>query len=196
LAPSSEITVASNRRRHIWPTSLLIAVFIAGSTPHGAAAQTQDTTLTAAETTAVAQTTTFGAYVDGYYAWDFSRPPTLRPGIYHPTGPARRVQRESRLHRSQARRPQGQRPARHSVRHVRPGELRRRAAHRAHQWPGSEPVHPGGVRRIQSSHRRSGSMAACSSPIPVSKAGFRETISRTRDPSSPSSHRTTRPESS
>ena len=90
MAPSSEITVASNRRRHIWPTSLLIAVFIAGSTPHGAAAQTQDTTLTAAETTAVAQTTTFGAYVDGYYAWDFNRPPTFDRA--YTTQPARHAE--------------------------------------------------------------------------------------------------------
>ena len=39
-------------------------------------------------------------------------------------------------------------------------------------------------------------MGGCFSPTPVSKAGLPETISRTRVPSSPSSHRTTRPEPS
>ena len=90
MAPDSEIPVTSNRRRHIWPTSLLIGAFMVGSTPLGVAAQTRDTTANAAVTTDVTQTTTFGAYVDGYYAWDFNRPPTFDRA--YTTQPARHAE--------------------------------------------------------------------------------------------------------
>jgi len=90
VAPDSGITITPARRRQIGPTSWFIAVLIVGFMPHGAVAQTGDTTVPAPVSTDTTTITTFGAYIDGYYAWDFSRPASFDRS--YTTQPARHAE--------------------------------------------------------------------------------------------------------
>jgi hypothetical protein len=74
--PKFDINITSALAWRIGPTFWLIAALIVGSTLHEASAQSRDTATTA-PAALDATTTTFGAYIDGYYAWDFSRPATF-----------------------------------------------------------------------------------------------------------------------
>jgi len=90
VARDSDLTIASDCRQHVGPISWCIAVVIVGLTHIGAAAQTRDTIVAPPVAIDTATTTTFGAYIDGYYAWDFNRPEAFdRP---YTTQPARHAE--------------------------------------------------------------------------------------------------------
>jgi len=90
VAPDSEITIKLICFQQIGPISWLIAFLFVGSALHHAAAQTRDTTASAPVATDTTTSTSFGGYIDGYYAWDFSRPATFDRA--YTTQPARHAE--------------------------------------------------------------------------------------------------------
>lgn len=90
MALFSFVPTLPKGRPSIERTVALIATVLVASTPTGASAQGRSTAPPPAVVTDTTPTVRFGAYIDGYYAWDFNRPASFDRA--YTTQPARHAE--------------------------------------------------------------------------------------------------------